>query len=149
MNNRRISPIREATLCPIEHSSDTKEHQSDEEEMYPWDFEEPLRNENEQNEDTQDIDMKCLPCQPSAREIEQHNITHWPFRAWCPACVLGRATSDPHKRKQNRKSDVQMIIIDYSYFGKPKKSAEGDNQVDDGSMPTLNMVDRTTQGIRS
>ena len=28
-------------------------------------------------------------------------------------------------------------------------ATEGDNHVDDGSMPALNMIDRTTQAIRS
>jgi len=27
------------------------------------------------------------PYQPSKREIDEHNITHMPYRSWCPHCV--------------------------------------------------------------
>ena len=30
-----------------------------------------------------------LPNQPTAKEIEAHNVAHTPYRAWCEACVRG------------------------------------------------------------
>ena len=30
------------------------------------------------------------PGQPSRAEREQHELTHIPFRSWCPHCVRGR-----------------------------------------------------------
>ena len=39
------------------------------------------------------------PGAPTEAEVEQHNVTHLPFRAWCPACVEGK-TCDWKHRKQ-------------------------------------------------
>ena len=35
-----------------------------------------------------------------AKEIEEHNLTHCPFRSWCPHCVKGRAKDDAHRVMQ-------------------------------------------------
>ena len=42
----------------------------------------------------------CLPCHS---EVEQHNITHLPFRDWCPYCVQGKAASYPHRKRKDKK----------------------------------------------
>ena len=34
---------------------------------------------------------------PSQAEIEQHMLTHIPFRSWCKHCVMGKSVSQPHK----------------------------------------------------
>ena len=40
------------------------------------------------------------PILPSKAVIEAHNLTHWPYRDWCPHCVASRrpnSTSPPGK----------------------------------------------------
>jgi len=32
------------------------------------------------------------PGEPTAAEWEEHRIDHYPFRSWCPFCVMGRGT---------------------------------------------------------
>ena len=53
--------------------------------------------------DADDEDDDCQPakgikgpCLPCADEVNLHNLTHLPFRAWCEFCVKGRAVSHPH-----------------------------------------------------
>ena len=36
---------------------------------------------------------------PTAQEVDEHNCTHIPSQAWCPACVAGKKPNSPHKRK--------------------------------------------------
>jgi hypothetical protein len=31
------------------------------------------------------------PFQRTAREVAEHNLTHLPFRDWCPHCIMGEA----------------------------------------------------------
>ena len=38
------------------------------------------------------------PGKPTKSEIEEHEISHIPFRPWCRACVLGRAKDKLHMR---------------------------------------------------
>ena len=33
---------------------------------------------------------------PSQEEVERHNLTHLPFRNWCPHCMKGRGKEAPH-----------------------------------------------------
>ena len=51
---------------------------------------------------------------PSATEVERHNITHMPFRAWCSACVAGRAGDRPHNHGSAPETKrVPEIVFDY------------------------------------
>jgi hypothetical protein len=36
------------------------------------------------------------PGKPSAAEIEEHNLTHLPYRNWCRHCVRGRGKEAAH-----------------------------------------------------
>ena len=62
------------------------------------------------------------PGAPTEAEVEQHNVTHLPFRAWCPACVEGKARDRKH-RKQGGSDTKQIpeVVFDYCFMG-----AEGD-----------------------
>ena len=39
------------------------------------------------------------PQRPTAEEVLEHNVTHMPYRPWCPHCVKGRSVEDPHKSR--------------------------------------------------
>ena len=58
------------------------------------------------------------PYQPSAQEIETHNMTHCPPRAWCDHCVKGQFKDQPHKtaRGTDAESNVPRINIDYFFL---------------------------------
>mgnify|MGYP000252623687 CR=1 FL=1 len=58
--------------------------------------------EDEESESEEAIDpmVMCVPCRPTQAEVDKHNITHFPFRNWCPACVRGRAQSAPHRTRK-------------------------------------------------
>ena len=47
------------------------------------------------------------PKLPSKQEIEEHNITHLPYRSWCPHCVAGRGLSTPHRSSDENKDIPQ------------------------------------------
>ena len=58
------------------------------------------------------------PRLPSAREIEEHNLTHCPFRSWCPHCIKGQAKDDAHRVMQGdlAESDVVRVSMDYCFL---------------------------------
>ena len=41
--------------------------------------------------------------QPGVEEVRQHNLTHLPFRNWCPYRVQGEAVNMPHYNMHERK----------------------------------------------
>ena len=90
-------------------------------------------------EEEEAVTAKGLPdvCMPSIEEINAHNLTHVPFRDWCPYCVQGKAVSYPHVKKKKDESDVAVISSDYARL-KHREPEEGQN-------PIIVMVDRKTK----
>jgi hypothetical protein len=65
------------------------------------------------------------PGAPTATEVEQHNVTHLPFRAWCPACVMGKARDKMHRKQEDgAEKGIPEIVFDYGFLG-----AEGEETI--------------------
>ena len=53
-----------------------------------------------------------VPKEPAEEASELHNLTHMPYRAWCPLCVKRKGAGDYHKQYYDKKLVVQ---VDYSF----------------------------------
>ena len=62
------------------------------------------------------------PRMPSAKEVEEHNITHVPYRNWCPHCVRGRGKELDHRRALEDDRKVREFSFDYCFPGDEKGS---------------------------
>ena len=58
------------------------------------------------------------PGQPTQAQRDEHNLTHFPFRAWCRACVLGRAKDAPSRKvkAQFAESILPRVRMDYCFL---------------------------------
>eukprot|EP00971_Amphidinium_carterae_P147755 2928613-Amphidinium_carterae.1 len=54
------------------------------------------------------------PVLPTQQEIDEHNITHLPYRDWCKHCVQGKSESQHHQRGGLTKQSITQI--DYAYL---------------------------------
>ena len=62
---------------------------------------------------------------PSAKEREEHEKSHIPFRRWCEVCVMGTSKSASHKS-----SDKEEKSISYDYaVPKSKEGKEEDTNM--------------------
>ena len=78
------------------------------------------------------------PTEPTTKEILQHNITHLPYRSWCPHCVRGRGKSAAHKaRDVEKEGQLPTIAVDYHFLGEK----EGDEKC----LPCLAARDLTSR----
>ena len=57
-----------------------------------------------------------VPDSPSEMEIRTHNLTHLPFRAWCPHCVQGKGKAAQHRTLSERSPVIQ---VDYGFLTVP------------------------------
>ena len=73
------------------------------------------------------------PQQPTPQQIAEHNVTHLPYRNWCPICVQGKGRQDNYKKQQSRQPIIQ---VDFAYIK---------SQQDPKTIPVLTAVDVTTQ----
>ena len=72
-----------------------------------------------------DDDIVCQPCSPmpepmvpTAAQIAAHNITHLPYRSWCPHCVAARRPNSHHSRtgqSEDQKSSP-LLVADYCFM---------------------------------
>ena len=87
-------------------------------EMDNEDFEE-LTFEEVESEEGRQPEVLRDPGAPTSKDIEEHNVTHIPFRSWCPHCVTGKAQDRPHRMKKEAQMDKQVpeIVFDYGFFG--------------------------------
>ena len=72
-----------------------------------------------------EVKWTCMPCE---EEVRVHNLTHLPFRDWCPYCVQGKAASYPHRKRKQEESDVPVISSDYMGL-KHREPEEGQNPI--------------------
>ena len=74
---------------------------------------------HEHIEETEAASLRPLksPAAPTQREIEEHEISHCPYRSWCRFCVMGRGKADPHQRHKDEESAVAIISCDYCFMG--------------------------------
>ena len=63
---------------------------------------------------------------PTQAEIDEHNVSHQPYRAWCRYCVMGRGKADPHRKIEEKEIRVPTIACDYCFMGKKSEVEEAD-----------------------
>ena len=95
-------------------------------------------------------EMVCKPCgeelvkprfrknaeEPTQEEVDEHNIDHGVFRAWCPHCVKGKAQDYGHlKRKEKEDRQVPVVGVDYMFMHEKQSKEE------ERGMPILVMRD--------
>ena len=65
--------------------------------------------------------MNKIPNTPTVEEYMKHQITHYPFKSWCPICVKNAAQNNPHKSVSHVRQ-TEVFGIDYMYMtSKPTK----------------------------
>jgi len=78
--------------------------------------------EEEQSDELAKTRSVKIPQEPSAKERQRHEDTgHAQYRDWCPHCVYGRATGQPHRRAQKDESELPMVAMDYGYMSKEQE----------------------------
>ena len=57
------------------------------------------------------------PIKPTQKEVDAHNVTHMPFRNWCPHCVTGSAPNRRHEQGKQEGYQIPPLMCDYCFLG--------------------------------
>ena len=71
-----------------------------------------------QTEEVQPRDTYSSTRQPTERERRLHEITHLPFRQWCPFCVSGKSRADykhPVEAEEIQQREFPVIQLDIMF----------------------------------
>ena len=63
------------------------------------------------------------PGKPTDRQIEEHRLTHLPYRSWCRWCVLGRGRGLQHRARTG--SLIPTVGMDYFPPHERRRHVEG------------------------
>ena len=75
----------------------------------------PLRLEADRDE--QVVRKLPDPRLPSQKEVEFHELTHLPYRNWCPVCVRCRGRDLDHRKAVDEERGVSEYAFDYCFPG--------------------------------
>ncbi len=56
------------------------------------------------------------PFMPSAAEVEEHRVTHWPYSSWCRECVEGKAFGEHQSHRRDHGTRIPVVGIDYFFM---------------------------------
>ena len=56
------------------------------------------------------------PKMPSKEEVEEHYLTHLPYRSWCQLCVQGNGVAPPHFKQKKREDGLTETHFDYCFM---------------------------------
>ena len=77
--------------------------------------------------------------QPSPEERKRHNVTHIPYRSWCPVCVAARGRDDQHTSlDEDRERSIPEAHFDYCFLK---------NKVGEQPLTTLVLKERPSKVI--
>ena len=98
------------------------------------------------------VKMIKAPKAPTAREVEEHMLTHVPFRSWRPHCVAGQASAHARRCKPvvDNENGVPMVSMDYMFMtskhkgNKDEVKDEDCADQDEKGLPILVISDHET-----
>ena len=112
-------------------------------------MEEEAAEGDEQGEEPKIVAKKRPEKPPSREEVDKHLATHYPYRAWCRACVAGAGRRDAHKSKGERLSEIPVICMDDFFFNDCRGVGETEETEEQECQPILLVVDTWTRGVFS
>ncbi|CAK0791790.1 unnamed protein product, partial [Prorocentrum cordatum] len=69
-----------------------------------------------ESEESRAVSHEKLPPEVSKFEFDTHQITHLPFRSWCPHCVVGKASDDAHHPRPDATKGEARFAMDYFFL---------------------------------
>ena len=111
-----------------EHHEDPKNNNSPEKEvmLVPLEAQMDAADQEEEGEEIYGIPEAVVPKElpdpqlPHPSEVATHNITHNPYRSWCPFGVAAAGREDAHRtgaRDTDGEDKIPTICFDYDFFG--------------------------------
>ena len=59
------------------------------------------------------------PKLPTQKDVDEHCLTHFPYRNWCQYCVEGKGEMAPHFEQPARTDGLTEIHFDYCFQRRP------------------------------
>ena len=92
------------------------------------------------------VKVRTKPVQPSQKEIEEHEVTHYPYRSWCRYCVAASGRRDKHASVSEDKDDeIACVACDYGFFTSREDEDKPEEELEKKYTPFIATVDEKTK----
>ena len=71
-------------------------------------YKEQLESDDEEHRPAKRAKAATTPYMPTPQEVQEHNLTHLPYRNWCPICVRGKGRTTNHPPRRSKRPVVQV-----------------------------------------
>ena len=134
MNWKGVEDTRPAVPCepcmPVDDNQQNAENSDDQAGCAKTDGE--MAREHTGEYGVVNMRAPSVPYTPSKQERMEHDLTHVPYRSWCPHCVRGKAIALGHYVKKNEdESDkkITLVALDYAFLQKTDADEEQSNEI--------------------
>ena len=76
-----------------------------------------IKEEDQEDSEARVAKARGNTKEPTQKEIDEHTLTHIPFRSWCAHCVRGKAKNNPHTQITEDINATPTVSIDYMHMG--------------------------------
>ena len=125
----------EAEQAVAEEEQETQEEQQAQGAQGDSDAVQGPGDDGEDQEEAQQPRAVRDPGQPTQAMIDEHDLTHIPYRPWCDACVRGKAKRKPSRTISGAYSESQCarVRMDYAYLTENVEAVVEDDVGESGS----------------
>jgi len=71
----------------------------------------------EKEGDKREIRRLIDPRKPTKEEVDEHELTHVPYRNWCPICVMAKGKELDHRKSSEGPRGLSEYSFDYCFPG--------------------------------
>ena len=121
--------------------NDDREQNANNQDSHDDEVDQEAIEENEESEEGRRPKLRA-PEEPTAQEVREHEVTHTPYRSWCPQCIQARGKQNHHRKEKEEPGEraVPSVHVDYWFM----RDKPGDPLV-----PVINIVDEQTGGFKA
>ena len=69
------------------------------------------------DEEKRELRKLIDPRKPTQEEVDEHELTHLPYRNWCPICVRGKGKELDHRKSIDEPRGLSEYSFDYCFPG--------------------------------
>ena len=99
------------TVCGPEELLAPAEAADDDEEKWI-----EVKSDDELEAEVEPLRIAPSPKLPSPADVEEHRLTHNPYRSWCKFCVMGRGLGEKRGAHTGRDHQIPRLGVDYWYI---------------------------------
>lgn len=81
-----------------------------------------LEHVNAQRDNSRPAAEQSRPEIPTRSMIDEHALTHYPYKSWCETCVMHKARQGSHVVQEHDKKQHSTVSFDFGFASR----AEGD-----------------------